>query len=128
MTNGNPVFKCELQNDEYTLRVDAGGIKGFGNNALKYPVALMTADEFIFAGSVSAVNNSNNYLFFEKYYWSMTPGTFGSVRVGTHVLDNGAIYNDRVVYKEGIFPVISLKSNVLIKSGVGTLVDPYIVK
>lgn len=41
----DPIFKCNQSNDKFTLSVDNGDKKLFGNYKLNYPVTTLTADE-----------------------------------------------------------------------------------
>ena len=58
-TNKNPSYDCpDEENDLYTV---AGS--GIGNEALTYPVGLITADEVLYAGGVWNISNNNYYLY-----------------------------------------------------------------
>ena len=93
-------------------------------------MALVTADEIIFAGGVNYLANRNNYLFNGGYsQWTMTPiyytSSHNEARNG-YMLRNGAFYIAGTVnYKNGLYPVINIRSDVLISSGDGTVDNPY---
>ena len=129
-----PTLKCIRQNDLYTL-VNSK----IGNNALKYPIAMITSDEFLFAGGSGGIfdgnwnytHQSNNYLDANiKRYWTMTPAgeyyTYGAEYVYTNMFfayDNKI--DDNISSSDyNIRPVINLKSNA-IKYGTGTSSYPY---
>lgn len=123
-----PSFKCENQNDEFTLRVDAGGIEGYGNNALSYPIALLTADEVMYAGSDANSGNTNFYLNTGEFYWTMSPYSYAWNVTGMFgVTDGGTIFGDYVLRTGGVVPVISLVDYIEVISGTGSYDKPYIV-
>ncbi len=115
--------------------------KGIGNQLLTYPVALMTADEVVYAGGKFAINNKDAYYYLNsdglsvvgsKYYWTMTPLNYidGATNVfGVYGLSNyrGKLSNQPIGYSDDnvIRPVLSLKSCVKL-AGTGSTTDPYI--
>ena len=129
-----PTLKCTRQNDLYTL-VNSK----IGNSALKYPIAMITSDEFLVAGGSGGIfdgnwnytHQSNNYLDANiKKYWTMTPAgeyyTYGTEYEYANIffvyvnnIDDNTSGNDY-----NIRPVINLKANA-IKYGTGTSSDPY---
>ena len=72
-----PTLICSNDNDKFTLKVNSlssiKGTSGYGNNALNYPVGLITADEVALAGSVYNVMNSKYYLYTANSLWTLTP-------------------------------------------------------
>ena len=126
--DAKPQYKCLQQNDSFTLKKDAGGIEGYGNNALKYPVALLTADELTFAGFESGSRDSNNFLNDVSLYWSLTPARFDSTDAVNFYVYNGYTSHAGTFIVGGVFPAISLKKNVLISNGTGVYNDPYVVE
>ena len=123
--------------------------EGGGNGQLKYPIALMTADELSFAGglawssngpymdrwswySVNSQGNSNSqgesitgYL----WWWSLSPAVSTTVAnyvwyVEGRMFNTGELSGD-FRFISGVRPVISLSSCVGIKSGNGTPNAPY---
>ena len=127
--NSNPDLKCE-QIDIYTT-IDSTT----GNNALTYPIGLISADEAMFAGLPYTYNtgNKNNYLYTEQFYWTMTPKRYNGYpnnndqasifRVGT----NGELYGSSANWSAvGVRPVINIKADTQI-TGSGTSTDPYTV-
>ncbi|MDE5539195.1 MAG: hypothetical protein K2J20_01770, partial [Bacilli bacterium] len=117
-----PTFRCaDIKNDLFTYKN-----ANQGNKKLDYPVGLITADEASYAGLVSEVNNTSNYLFTGKPYWTMSPGGF-DYSVATVIVVNlsGQLYRystDNL--STGVRPVINLKADVTI-TGSGTSDDPY---
>ena len=113
-----------------------------GNNALTYPIGLITMDELLLAGFgggafegviVYQKKGYNTFLNTGNYYWTMAP-VYGTYAIGdaswtTSVFlkaDNRI--NDFVVTanKAYLRPVINIRSDVTI-TGRGTMTDPYVV-
>ena len=132
-TNYIPTYDCAATEDKFTVDSSTG------NGKLTYPIALMTADEIVHAGIVPYLNNILNvHLFYNsnktsatgKYQWSsMTPSVFS---VGAYVwraaIDEEANGLAARIGVRSIFPirpVISLKKNLLYKSGDGSATNPY---
>ena len=130
-TNKAPSYDCVAIEDKFT--VDSSK----GNGKLKYPVALMTGDEASFAGGLwgtnaptwyynNSANGSSTGLYWwwlmSPYYWS---GTLTSAfRVG--VSNYPGYYDGYDVSDEyAVRPVISLKADVVYKSGDGSAASPY---
>ena len=121
--NGTPSFACS-KNDSFTVS------NTNGNQALTYPIGSLTVDELLYAGLSQNENNTNNYLNLGVKYWTMTPRNYDKDSNGyVYIVDgNGKI-------DKGVTPadsatnfsraVITLKNNVMINSGKGTLNDPY---
>ena len=136
--NSSPTLKCsDLSRDLYTLKTSGGssisGTSGYGNNSLKYPVGLLTADEVSFAGGHGTNENSNYYLYNGQIYWLISPGAYNEfyrVPDGMFVYSTGFIRGNSLVLSEqhGIRPVINLKSSVKWDNGDGTESNPYTVK
>ena len=115
---------CQDKEDQFTLKVDSGGTLGYGNNALDYPVGLLTSKEAKIAGSGSSID----YLYIRDNYWLMSPFAFDDygVRVSTLYygdLSNAILYNANL----GVRPAISLKKAIKISGGSGEIEDPYTV-
>lgn len=129
-----PSLKCLQTNDLYTT-----SSASTGNKALKYPIATITADEVLMAGSSGGVfdggwnytKGSTSYLNINTTYWTMTPAggyvSYGGSVWGALVFcgDTSGILDDYGVADSlGVRPVVNLKSDA-IKSGTGTSNDPY---
>ena len=123
-----PTYDCTNTKDAFS-----------GNNSeakLKYPVALMTADELAYAGSIFKSNNKINLWFdmnsqyntiaANTFWWTSTPyyyqyTEFYSVLTTANGIFDVAHYK----YNLGVRPVTSLKSCVQWKSGNGSATSPY---
>ncbi len=95
-----------------TLKVNGlskiNGTSGYGNNALNYPVGLITADEVALAGSVYNVMNSKYYLYTANSLWTLTPLTFLTTYIQSRnafVEQNGKLNNGILNYELYIRPV-----------------------
>lgn len=125
--NNNPQFTCpEPTRDLYTTTDSS-----IGNKALTYPVGLITYDELVFAGMDNRHINKLSWAYSTQHYWTMSPSNFyasggyasewvlnsaGFLHIGWNVSDS-----------LGARPVINLKSDTLITSGIGTSSDPFVV-
>ena len=125
LTTKTPQFACP--NESRDLFTTSSSSKG--NKSLTYPIGLITEDEIAFAGSLYA-KLSKNYLSMSitGNYRTMTPYANNA---STAFVFYGGIggfnsYTD-VSSSQHIRPVISLKSDVLVTGGTGTVNDPYII-
>ncbi len=106
----------------------------YGNEALTYPIALLSFDEATLAGGWN-VANINYYLSNNaKQWWLMSAVDYyggASATVGG-VSSNGTlgiqdfVVGNRVNKIDGVKPVINLKQGSL-KSGDGTITNAYLV-
>ena len=129
-----PSFKCpNLDNDAFTLK--SSGAKSTvtpntnGNNALTYPVGLITIDEYAYAGGVRTLMNYKSYLS-GGGFWTMSPVSYdiNSNLSRNFAIDaNGLMSNPTTATSYRVRPVINLKADVLYESGSGTETDPYII-
>ena len=120
ITNKSPKLTCTTASDKFTVNTSNG------NEALTYPVGLITADEVAMAGGVNSSDNENSsyYLYTNQYYWSGSPFNFGaSVFI---VYSSGYLYGYSVDIASGARPVISLSSKAKLL-GSGTYNDVYTV-
>ena len=72
---------------------------------------------------------TDNYLFTEENYWTMTPYGYiydDNLNMVFQILSNAFISGNYVSTSAGVRPVINLKANTLF-SGSGTTSDPYTV-
>ena len=129
-----PTLICKNNNDKFTLKTKAlssiKGTNGYGNNALNYPVGLMTADEVVLAGGMYNVMNSKYYLYNGHYNWTSSPSnfsTYGAYSNVWYLSPSGALYTTHSTSSQGARPVINLNANVKIVSGSGTENDPYVL-
>ena len=124
-----PSYVCYNDNDLFTLNDSKKG-----NNALDYPIGLISFDEVLYAGGVYGYGNQNAsyYLYSGQAYWTMSsPGFY--IGDGTHdyarmfsVYSDGFIGNSAVIGTSYFRPVINLSSKVII-TGSGTVENPYVV-
>ena len=129
-----PSLICLNNSDKFTLKINGlskiNGTSGYGNNALNYPVGLITADEAALAGSVYNVMNSKYYLYTTNSLWTLTTLTFLTTYIQSRnafVEKIGKLNNGILNYELYVRPVVNLKSNIKFKSGSGTEKDPYIL-
>ncbi len=125
---GTPSTVCTNKNDMFTV----SGIDSYGNNALTYPVGLITIDEIMYAGLYAYDNgnvfvNENSYLYNTNGIHSMSPyGYFNEVYMLPY--NHNVLTYNKVNYSLGVYPVISIKKDINIISGLGTINKPYILK
>ena len=125
--NPMPTFECTNQNDRFTVSKEMlGRVNGNGN--LTYPIALLTADEVMFAGVSYDDNNTDNiYLDNEddyNWWWTMTPRTKYLSFIYGSSLSFGALS----VGFESVRPSVSLKNDTIIsKVGDGSVNNPFVV-
>ena len=131
-TAESPTLRCPR--DVVDLYRYESGSTGVGNQ-LKYPAALLTADEASFAGSGSATptNGSGYHVnaflntgatteLMSPYYRSSDGNT-----VMLAIYSNARLSSTSAGYSNGVRPVISLASGTTPASGSGTAVDPWVV-
>ena len=114
---------CQDKEDQFTLKVDSGGTLGYGNNALDYPVGLLTAKEAILAWDGSNINYLNN----SNYYWLLSPYGFDGRSIYVRGVGYGSLTYQDMDHTYGARPAITLKQNILITGGTGEIEDPYTV-
>ena len=123
----SPILTCpNINNDLFTTSVSE-----MGNNALTYPIGLITVDEILFAGESSG--NTSYYLHTGKDYWTISPyyfatGTgFNQRAIIFTVWSHGSIIETGGVSSSaGVRPVINLRADVSL-TGSGTTSDPFVV-
>ena len=104
-------------------------------NYLKYPAALLTADEAAFAGSGTQTAtqgssyHANSFLRSGSYFWLLSPSnrTSSGYAREFYLSSSGGLYSDLVSGSYGVRPSISLASGTSATSGTGTAADPWIV-
>ena len=124
--NHNPGLICPQQNDLFTINNAADG-----NQALTYPIGLITVDELMLGGLSYGYLNRLSYTYSSVTYWTMSPRYFDAPSVGVYefyAYSIGSVGYDIVTRSHGVRPVINLAPDVEIESGIGTANDPYIVK
>ena len=102
-----------------------------GNKALTYPIGLITADELLLAGANRSKINRQFFLAYETY-WTISPSYYNktySCVTNLHYITDGYIHNSHCVDSTYYLkPVISLKPDVKISGGIGTINEPFVVK
>ena len=114
---------CENKEDQFTLKESSGGTSEYGNNALDYPIGLLTQKEAI----LSDMSIDNNYLNNGDEYWLMSPSSFNTASMVSSRLKSTSLVAEDTDQSKGIRPAISLKQNILITGGTGEIEDPYTV-
>ena len=134
VANKTPTYDCTNDNDKFT--VDAST----GNRKLTYPIALMTADEIAYAGGVYVTNAPMWYYTNSSLesstgttiWWSLSPVVWTGSNAGSWFVVGsdgpGVLSADDVGNSYGARPVISLKGNLVWKSGDGSSASPYEVE
>ena len=123
----SPSFKCTNFADRFTVSTTTG------NGALKYPIALLTADEVLYAGEVWQSLNPNYYLANTHVSITLSPAYFFTENVGARMFytdadsSAGSIYNSYVNENWYVRPVVNLRADIKITSGDGTADNPYII-
>ena len=120
--NNNPSLQCDSLDIYTTIN------SNIGNQTLKYPIGLISADEIVLSGMPWWQNgtNTNNYLYTNQSYWTMSPSFWDSAAYVFHVNSSGSLDESfGSVYREhGVRPVINLRSDTVL-SGSGTSTDPF---
>ena len=133
-TNKTPNYDCATTEDKFTVDSSTG------NGKLKYPIALMTADEVSFAGGLWDKNaptwyyynsakgsstGSNWWLLLSPRLWI---GGYASVFNVNGSSGPGRLYFDDVNNSYGVRPSVSLKSCVKTSGGDGSASTPYTIE
>ena len=119
-------FNCNNENDFFTTNNS-----NTGNKSLAYPIGLITYDELMYSGLNASILNTLSWTYSENFYWTMSPSLFSSYyKTAYNVCYNiGRVSDWCWVNWDMMFkPVISLKSDVEISGGIGTINDPFVVK
>ena len=136
LTCGNKFTQIDRSTvDLYRYNGTNGAAGSTTANYLKYPAALLTADEVSFAGSGSSkasqgsAYHANSYLRSGSYFWLLSPYARASngYAYGFALFSNGILINYFVSNSYGVRPAISLASGTSASSGSGTAADPWVV-
>ena len=150
LSNYTPTYKCGgdgtdglFESTQAIADKFSAGTTGGGNGQLKYPIALMTADELAFAGGVKWTTLSSPYAWYYTNsqgesitgsYWWLSLSTIAWYGSFANVWDvGGSGYPGRLDFNgsfnvqsdRGVRPSVSLASCVGIKSGNGTPESAY---
>ncbi len=127
-------FTCpNTGRDMYTVSKSDGETRTVdGNQALTYPVGLITYDELVFAGMDNRHLNKLSWAYSTNHYWTMSPSSFSAYWGYAYGwFQYSAGYLDPWWYVAASFgarPVINLKSDALISGGIGTSSSPFVIK
>ena len=101
------------------------------SNELKYPVALITADEASFAGTATndSAYNAKSYLRSGSTFWLLSPHyrTSNGLAYEFYLYSDGILSYYYVGSSNGVRPAISLTSGTSAVDGTGTATNPWIV-
>ena len=121
-------FTCPNKERDLYTTTDSS----IGNKALTYPVGLITYDELVFAGMDQRHINKLSWAYSTQHYWTMSPSHFDAASgYGGGWVQYSAGYLNPWTWVAGWYgarPVINLKSDTLITSGIGTSSDPFVVQ
>ena len=102
-----------------------------GNQALTYPIGLITVDELILGGLADGYLNRLSYTHSSAHYWTMSPSYFDAAVTSARVFiaDSTGFAGSWgiVTGTEGVRAVINLKADTPIIKGIGTANDPFVV-
>ena len=127
--NASPTYDCANIKDAFSVNNQEA--------KLKYPIALMTADEIAYAGGVAFTSASIWYSTNDKYGsmetmaapFLLTPAVYSSGNAYVWQLDSddsiGSLNIFSISDDQTVRPVTSLKSCVQWKSGNGSATNPY---
>ena len=121
IVKNQPSLACANKNDRFTVS------NANGNQALTYPVAMITEDEMVLAGGLAGTQNPTVYLNNGSYYWSLSPYYFYFNDAREFYVSHGVISNGRMDSADGLRPAVSLKLGTSVASGTGTASDPYVI-
>ena len=136
-------LKCNNKDDRFNLATLSGGTDETGNNLLSYPVGLVSANDVILAGGyldsdldtykggLYGVINDGYYMNISVSYWTMSPYSYDKTNELSKMLivnEHGVLTQANVNDSFDVVPVISLNPGVVIRSGIGSVNDPYIIK
>ena len=156
-SSSSPTYKCggNTSGDYYETAANrledkfSATTNGGGNGYLSKPIAMMTADEIVFAGGVYNATLSSPYAWYytngngssitgTTAWWTLTPyvfyskkstygSSYSSKTARVFYVTSGKLAYNSASTAAGIRPVISLLNSVKVK-GTGTISDPYIVQ
>ena len=135
ITNKAPSYDCTATEDKFTVDTSTG------NGKLKYPIALMTADEVSFAGGLWATNaptwyyknSANGSSTGSTWWWLLSPGYWDGSGAFVFLASGSRLpgylnYAAGVRGTNGVRPAISLKSCIKTSGGDGSANAPYTIE
>ena len=145
VTNKTPTYKCGGDGNDGLFETTqaladkfSASTTGGGNGQLKYPIALMTADELVFAGGRTTgspyawyyTNSQGESIVGTNHWWSLSPhdwdGSYAYVWYVSGSSNPASLGNYNVRGDFVVRPSLSLSSCVKV-TGIGTPDDPYAV-
>ena len=146
-SNKSPSYKCGSNTSDGLFETTqavadkfSASTSGGGNGKLKYPIALMTADEVSFAGGVYGTSLSSPYAWYytnsasgsiigSNWWWLLSSFSSSSSGVGVFYIEGSRVPGDMLYNYVNISitvrPVISISKCAKVKSGIGTPESPY---
>ncbi|MBO4276447.1 hypothetical protein J5868_01955, partial [Candidatus Saccharibacteria bacterium] len=131
IAGATPSYACPRSTvDLYRYVVGSTGT----SNELKYPAALLTADEVALAGSGWGASSTNysaqSFLRSGSHFWLLSPHSRDSSGIANVFILNsgGLLYLDMFNYSYGVRPAISLIPGTIISGGSGIATDPWTVE
>ena len=118
----SPNYKCPL---EYSYTVSSE----IGNGLLKYPVAIINADDLTFAGGklktiTPELQENVPFIFINVSYWAMSPYAPNKLMYPN---TKNSINDNLITYMVGARPYLAIKNNAVIESGTGTRDNPFVL-
>lgn len=110
---------CVNINDRFSVK------SNFGNNELSNSIGLITVEELYYAGFINMKDNKNNYLYSIYPYWTMTPAYYNKGNAYNFIVNKNNLGQINVSQDSAIRPVISLKGELKVSSGDGSMENPY---
>ena len=132
-TNKTPSYDCTTTEDKFTVDTSTG------NGKLKYPIALMTADEISYAGGVYFsgaptwyyTNSSLKSSTGTQGWWLLSPEIWNDSHAWVFFVrgssNPGFLNFGYVLNTYGVRPAVSLKSCVKTSGGDGSATNPYTI-
>ena len=94
---------------------------------LTYPVSLIRSEELYNIGNSSV--ELMNLIRTNAAYWTLSPNHYNTfLTYGNNSDKFGRMINSRIETAYGVRPTISLKNDVVISSGTGSEIDPWVVE
>ena len=112
---------CDNVNDRFSVNND------IGNNELVNSIGLISVEELYYSGYLNSNNNGSHFLYSVYPYWTMTPAYFYNSNAYNFVVNKNILTQVKVNGESGIRPVVTVKGNVVISSGEGSVESPYIL-
>ena len=122
-------YDCSIQ-DRFSVDND------YGNNKLNYSIGLLTIEEAYYAGFVPNKNtkasnfktlNTNNFLYTNSDYITMTPAYFNGQDAYNFVISKNRVIPGKVSNLYNVRPVITVKRDSKVLSGKGSKKEPYVL-